>query len=91
MWPKIVSDLSELRKSQTLSEINTSEKQYWTSNWIELIKIGNVLEKDDLNMDDVDKHLAIIVVRGKKQVIDMIKKGCCFITQNFFFWGCWQN
>ena len=38
------------------------------------MKIGNVLEKDDLNMDDVDKHLAIIVIRGKKQVIDMIKK-----------------
>ena len=32
------------------------------------------LEKDDLNIDDIDKHLAIIVVRGKKQVIDILKK-----------------
>ena len=71
--PKIISDLSTLRKSQTLSEINNLRNK--TAPLIEeLMKIGNVLEKDDLNMDDVDKHLAIIVVRGKKQVIDMIKK-----------------
>ena len=71
--PKILSDLSALRKSQTLSEINNLRNK--TAPLIdELMKIGNVLEKDDLNMDDVDKHLAIIVVRGKKQVIDMIKK-----------------
>ncbi len=71
--PKILSDLSALRKSQTLSEINNLRNK--TAPLIEeLMKIGNVLEKDNLNMDDVDKHLAIIVVRGKKQVIDMIKK-----------------
>ena len=71
--PKIVSDLGELRKSQTLTEINNLRNN--TEPLIDdLMKIGNVLEKDDLNMDDVDKHLAIIVVRGKKQVIDMIKK-----------------
>lgn len=71
--PKIVSDLSGLRKSQTLAEINNLRNN--TEPLIgDLIKIGNVLEKDDLNMADVDKHLAIIVVRGKKQVIDMIKK-----------------
>jgi len=71
--PKIISDLSALRKSQTLSEINNLRNK--TAPLIDdLMKIGNVLEKDDLNMDDVDKHLSIIVVRGKKQVIDMIKK-----------------
>lgn len=71
--PKIVSDLSSLRKSQTLAEINNLRND--TEPLIgDLIKIGNLLEKDDLNMSDVDKHLAIIVVRGKKQVIDMIKK-----------------
>jgi uncharacterized coiled-coil DUF342 family protein len=71
--PKIISDLTNLRKSQTLSEINNLRNK--TAPLIEeLMKIGNVLEKDNLNMDDVDKHLAIIVIRGKKQVIDMIKK-----------------
>ena len=71
--PKILSDLGELRKSQTLSEIKNLRNS--TEPLInELMKIGNVLEKDNLNVDDIDKHLAIIVVRGKKQVIDVIKK-----------------
>jgi hypothetical protein len=72
--PKVISDLSELRKSQTLSDINNLRNN--TEPLIDdLMKIGNVLEKDDLKIDDIDKHLAIIVVRGKKQVIDVIKKG----------------
>jgi len=71
--PKILSDLGELRKSKILSEIKNLRNS--TEPLInELIKIGNVLEKDNLNVDDIDKHLAIIVVRGKKQVIDVIKK-----------------
>ena len=72
--PKIVNDLHQLRKSQTISEI-----KHLRNNTVPLIddltNIGNVLENDNLNVDDIDKHLAIIVVRGKKQVIDIIKKG----------------
>jgi len=71
---KIVNDLYHLRTSQTVSEIKDLRNQ--TAPLIDdLINIGNVLEKDNLNIDDIDKHLAIIVVRGKKQVIEMIKKG----------------
>ena len=71
--PKIISELSELRKTQNLAEINSLRNN--TEPLIDdLMKIGNVLEKDDLKIDDIDKHLAIIVVRGKKQVIDVIKK-----------------
>ena len=71
--PKIISDLSTLRKTRTLSEINNLRND--TEPLIgDLMKIGNLLEKDSLNIDDIDKHLAIIVVRGKKQVIDVIKK-----------------
>lgn len=71
---KVVDDLSQLRSSQTISEIRDLRNQ--TAPLIDdLIEIGNVLEKDNLNIDDIDKHLAIIVVRGKKQVIEMIKKG----------------
>ena len=71
--PKIISDLSALRKSQTLAEITALRNN--TAPLIDdLMKIGNVLDKDDLKIDDIDKHLAIIVVRGKKQVIDVIKK-----------------
>ena len=71
--PKIVTELNQLRKSQTISDI-----KYLRNNTVPLIddlmKIGNVLEKDNLQVDDIDKHLAIIVLRGKKQVISVIKK-----------------
>jgi hypothetical protein len=71
---KILDDLNQLRSSQTLSEIQHIRKI--TAPLIDdLMKIGKVLEDDDLKVDDIDKHLAIIVVRGKKQVIDVIKKG----------------
>ena len=71
---KIVINLKELRESQTLSEIKQLRND--TAPLIDdLIKIGDVLDKDNLKVDDIDKHLAIIVVRGKKQVIDVIKKG----------------
>jgi len=82
--PKIISDLTNLRKSQTLSEINNLRNK--TAPLIEeLMKIGNVLEKDDLNMHDVDKHLEIIAHRGKKQDIEMNKKASRFITKNIYF------
>lgn len=72
--PKIISELSELRRSQTLTEINRLRND--TAPLIDdLKKIGNLLEKDSLQIGDIDKHLAIIVVRGKQQVIDVIKKG----------------
>jgi len=71
--PGIISDLSKLRESQTISEIKNLRNS--TAPLIDdLMKIGIVLEKDDLKVDDIDKHLAIIVVRGKKQVIDILKK-----------------
>jgi chromosome segregation ATPase len=77
---KIVTELGKLRKSQTLSEINHLRNN--TEPLInDLIKIGNVLEKDNLKIDDIDKHLAIIVVRGKKQVIDVIKKGVIHLPE----------
>ena len=71
--PQIISDLNKLRESQTLSEIKNLRNN--TAPLIdELIKIGIVLEKDNLSVDDIDKHLAIIVLRGKQQVIDILKK-----------------
>lgn len=63
---KIVDDLKKLRESQTVSEVKHLRNS--TAPLIEdLIKIGNMLEKDTLNVDDIDKHLAVIVVRGKNR------------------------
>lgn len=70
---KITQDLQDLRKTQTMNEIKSLRNQ--TSPLIkELANIGKTLEKDDLKVEEIDKHLRIIVVRGKKQVIDVIKK-----------------
>ena len=71
--PKIVTELNELRKSQIISEIKHLRNN--TDPLIDdLLQIGNVLEKDNLKVDNIDKHLSTIVIRGKKQVIDVIKK-----------------
>jgi len=71
--PGIVQQILELRTSQILSDIKSIRDN--TEPLIkEIILIGDALEKDDLQVDDIDKHLRIIVVRGKQQVIDMIKK-----------------
>jgi DNA repair exonuclease SbcCD ATPase subunit len=78
--PKIVTELQQLRQSQALSDIKHLRDA--TVPLIDdLTNIGKVLEKDNLNVDDIDKHLAIIVVRGKKQVIDIIKKGVTSIPK----------
>jgi len=70
---KIIKDFLDLRNAQTLTEIKLLRDQ--TSPLIkELASIAHSLENDDLKVDDIDKHLRIIVVRGKKQVIDVIKK-----------------
>ncbi|NIM25898.1 MAG: exonuclease SbcC [Nitrosopumilaceae archaeon] len=70
---KVTQDLLKLRNTQTLAEIKSLRNQ--VSPLIkELAGIIRELEKDDLKVDDIDKHLRIIVVRGKKQVIEVIKK-----------------
>ncbi len=77
---KIVAELNELRKSQTISEImhlrnNTGPLMD------DLMQIGNVLDKDNLKVDDIDTHLSTIVIRGKKQVIDVIKKNVVYLPE----------
>ena len=70
---KITVDLLNLRTTQTISEIKSLRNNI--SPLIkELVSIAKTLEKDDLKVDEIDKHLRTIVVRGKKQVIDVIKK-----------------
>jgi predicted nucleic acid-binding Zn-ribbon protein len=45
------------------------------------MQIGNVLDKDNLKVDDIDIHLSTIVIRGKKQVIDVIKKNVVYLPE----------
>jgi len=77
---KIVAELNELRKSQTVSEIKHLRNNTGPL-MDDLMQIGNVLDKDNLKVDDIDIHLSTIVIRGKKQVIDVIKKNVVYLPE----------
>ena len=68
-----VEEIQNLRKKTVVAESKNFRKKI-EEKLDEITKIIRELEKDNLNVDDIDKHLEILVVRGKKQVIDIIKK-----------------
>lgn len=71
--PKVLAELNQTKAAHAVHDII-----YLRDALMPLIddlrRIGNLLERDDLRVDDIDKHLAVIVVRGKKQVLEIIKK-----------------
>ncbi len=70
---KTISEIQRLRTKTLVSEINFFRNKI-KPELEELTKIAKQLEKDNLKVDDIDKHLRILVVRGKKQVISIIQK-----------------
>lgn len=68
----IIQNLSSLRIKTIIEEVK-SFKSKIEYNLIDLTEIANKLEKDDLKTDDVDRHLKILVIRGKKLVISAIQ------------------
>jgi len=68
----IVNDIKNLRTKTLIAEIN-SLQNYIIPQLVEMLKIANELEQDDLKTDDIDKHLKVLVIRGKKQVISTIQ------------------
>ncbi len=70
---EIVSEYGRRRREQAVSEIRDIRDSVEPM-IEELVELGRILEHDDLNVDSIDRHLAIIVVRGKKQVIDVIRR-----------------
>jgi len=69
---KALDDIEELRKKTIVSEVNIFLKNI-NPQLEELLKIAKQLEHDNLKSDDFDKHLKVIVARGKSQVISVIK------------------
>ena len=71
--PEILAELNQTKAAHTVHDI-----VYLRDAIMPLINdlrdIGTMLERDDLRVDDIDKHLAVIVIRGKKQVLEIIKK-----------------
>ena len=70
--PKIISNLSAQR-SETVVNKSKSLRNEILPKLQELVNIANTLQNDDLDMDDVDKNLKTLVVRGKRQVISIIQ------------------
>ena len=68
-----IDEIQSLRAKTIITEIKSFRKKI-EENLDTISKIIKELEQDNLHVDDIDKHLEIIVVRGKKQVIDTIKK-----------------
>ena len=69
----LVADLKDRRMLQTVSDVQR------ISNVVkpllkQLIDIANHLDRDDLKIDDVDKNVGVLVKRGKKQLIGVIRK-----------------
>ncbi len=68
-----VEEIQNLRKKTIVAESKTFREKIEYKLY-QISKIIKELERDNLNVDDIDKHLEILVVRGKRQVIDAIKK-----------------
>ena len=69
----VIEDVMRLRKDTLISQTKAFRNKI-TPNLEQLLKIIKQLEKDVLTTDDVDRHLKLIVIRGKKQVVSIIKK-----------------
>ena len=70
---KITNEIKSLREKTVISEYE-SFKNKIDDQLKELTRIAKELEKDNLQTDDIDKHLRTIVMRGKRQVISTINK-----------------
>jgi|TARA_B100001540_G_scaffold198318_1_gene174704 hypothetical protein len=71
--PKVLDDLVSLRKKTLVAEIKTYRNHLDPKREL-ILKIANELEQDDLNSDDLDPHFQIMVNRGKKEVVAVIKR-----------------
>ena len=69
---KIIEDIKTIRE-KTLIADTKSIKNKIAPNLDDLLKISKTLGKDNLKVDDIDKHLKILVLRGKSQLISTVK------------------
>ena len=68
----LTDEIKTLRAKTIVSETKSIRNKMDTDLY-EIKNIAKELEKDNLKVDDIDKHLQILVVRGKELVISTIK------------------
>lgn len=71
--PTVLDEIKSLRTKTIITEAKSFRKNMEPQRQ-EILKIANELERDDLKVEDIDKHLQILVIRGKKLVISTIQK-----------------
>ena len=71
----ILDDVITVRTKTIIAEVKPFKKKI-ESNTDEVLKIANDLKQDDLKVDDLDKRLHVIVVRGKEEIISTIQNEC---------------
>ena len=70
---QIVDETLKMRSKTIISETSALHSRM-DSLFANLAKIISKLDGDDLKIDDVDRNIRIIVERGKKQVIKIVKE-----------------
>lgn len=71
----VLDDVVTVRTKTIIAEVKPFKKKI-ESNTDKILKIANDLKQDDLKVDELDKRLQIIVVRGKEDVISTIQNEC---------------
>jgi len=70
-----LDDIALVRAKTIVAEVKSFKKKI-ESNIDEVLKIANDLKQDNLKVDELDKRLQVIVVRGKAEVISTIQNEC---------------
>ena len=71
--PNVVDDIRSIRTKTIIAEAKTFKNKIQPS-CETILHIAIELERDTLNVDDMDVHLKRLVERGKKEVISIIKR-----------------
>ncbi len=73
--PDIIKEIRSVRIRTIIAEINAFRNKI-IPNRETILKIATELEHDTLNVDDMDPHLKRLVLRGKNEVISIVKREC---------------
>jgi len=71
--PNVVDEIHSIRTKTIIAETKTFKNKI-KSSCETILHIAIDLERDTLNVDDIDIHLKRLVERGKKEVISVIKR-----------------
>ena len=69
----IIKDIRSIRTRTIIAEVKAFRNKI-NSDRKTILEIANQLERDTLNVDEMDIHLMRLVKRGKNEIISVIKR-----------------